>query len=146
VYSITYILFGFYTLFFSSCAPRPGILRQELLNHTDLEADVVRLNSNLGHLAVLGGDRVALAADIAEDGCSVKVNIKRLGELGLRVGEEANLSESVLLAWPGLEQDQRWVSPSKREWPAQYTVTSPVFLSYRHRRHGTDVTKWNTYT
>ena len=73
-------------------------LRQELLNDTDFQSNVVWLDSNLGDPAVLGRDGVALAADVAQDGCGVKVDIECLGEVGLRVGEETDLWRAELSA------------------------------------------------
>lgn len=66
---------------------------EALLNLT-LGADVVGLDVGRLDLAVLDDESVTLATVAAEDGRSVKVNLELLGELGRRVSQESDLSQS----------------------------------------------------
>jgi hypothetical protein len=46
---------------------------------------------NILHLAILDYKSVPLAPEVSKDLGGIKVKVQRLGELSLRVGNEANL-------------------------------------------------------
>lgn len=50
-------------------------------------------------LAVFNDERITLAARVAENRCTVKVEIKRFREFGMRIGQETDLSKSVPCRW-----------------------------------------------
>lgn len=62
------------------------------MNALTISSSGVSLDVHLGDLAVLNLDGVAQAARVAQNGGSaIKAKVKKLGELGSRVSDEANL-------------------------------------------------------
>lgn len=64
---------------------------QYLVNGTDINSNIIGFYSDLGDLAIFGGECVALAAEVAQNGRGVKVDFERFCEFGVGVGEEADL-------------------------------------------------------
>lgn len=66
-------------------------LTQDLVGQRHSSTSVIRLDGNLGDLAVLDNHGIALGTVVAKDGLAVEGEVESLGERSRGVGEEADL-------------------------------------------------------